>query len=111
MRPTTVTVTASGTSAVVVLDYLPTPFNVGLAVVVSGSPTYTVQHSYDDPFAYGSNYSTSATWFPYSGATLSGATANGEGSYTTPRRACRLVTSGAANTAATLTVVQGGNAG
>lgn len=110
MRPTTVTVTNSGISSVVVLDYLPDPFNVGLAVVVTGSPTYTVQHSYDDPFAFGANYSTSATWFPYSGANLSGATGNNEGSYSTPRRACRLNVSGSSTTA-TLTVIQGGNAG
>lgn len=109
MRPTTVTVTNTGISSVVVLDYLPTPLNVGLAVVVTGNIAYTVQHSYDDPFAFGANYSASATWFPYSGGTLSGATTNAEGFYTTPRRACRLNVTSGSGTTATMTVIQGGN--
>lgn len=114
MRPTSVSVVSGGSSSPIVLDYWPNPFAVGLAVVVSGSVGYTVKHTYDDPANYASGtYTLSATWFPYSGAgSLSGGTANSEGAYTTPRRACMLfVSSGGGTTAATLTAIQSVNAG
>jgi hypothetical protein len=54
MRPTTLTLTNVSTSAPVPLNQYVTPFNVALgATVVSGTPTYTVQYTFDDVFAPG----------------------------------------------------------
>ncbi len=52
MRPTTLTLTNVSTSVPVPLNQYVTPFNVALgATVVSGTPTYTVQYTFDDVFA------------------------------------------------------------
>jgi hypothetical protein len=65
-----------------------TPFNIGIGcVVVSGTPTYRVQHTFDDPDG------ASPVWFTH--ATITGATANADGNYAFPVRGIRLeVTSG-----------------
>mgnify|MGYP000166692795 CR=1 FL=1 len=49
MRPTSVTVSGTGTSSVVVPDYNISPFNVGVGCKISATATYTVEHTYDDP--------------------------------------------------------------
>lgn len=88
MRP--VTVIASGVSASnpVILDYRFTPFNVSVAVKTSGTITYTVQHTFDDPF--GPNGLSSATWFDNDDPALVGATSNQAGNYAFPVRAIRV---------------------
>jgi hypothetical protein len=48
MRPMIATKTGTGESSPLVLDHYRAPFNVGFAVVVSGTVTYTVQHTFDD---------------------------------------------------------------
>lgn len=104
MRPITVSQTGVGPSVPIVLDYLVAPFQVSIGCKVTGTATFTVEHTYDDPFASGFS-PLSATWFP--NATLTAKTANAEGSYTLPVRAIRLsITSGTGTVAAT--IVQAG---
>lgn len=79
------------------------PFNIGVGcVVVSGSPTYKVEHTFDDP------QGSSKTWFDH--ASLTGKTANADGNYAFPVRGIRLsVTSGSGVVRAVL--IQAGIAG
>lgn len=77
-----------------------TPFNVGFGVTISGTPTYTVQHTFDNPWE-----TTSPVWFDH--PTVSGETANADGNYAFPVAAIKVaVTSGTGT--ATLTVIQAG---
>lgn len=103
MRPTTVSVTGVDTSAVVVPDYISSPFNVGIGCTVTGTATYTVEHTFDDVFSLNFNPAT-ATWIANSGLTAK--TTSTDGNYAFPVRGIRLkVTSGTGTVA--MTVVQG----
>ena len=88
MRPVTVTVSAVEASAVIPLDHYQSPSTVAIGVkITTGPATYTVQHTFDDPFD--PNFSAgSATWYPH--ATLAAQTANADGNYAYPPRAVRL---------------------
>ena len=48
MKVQTVSKTGAGNSSALVMNTNISPFNVGFGVVVSGSVTYTVQHTFDD---------------------------------------------------------------
>lgn len=53
MRPVTYTLSAAGVGPWVPLDYLSTPFNVGIGVTLSADAagvTYDVEHTFDDLF-------------------------------------------------------------
>ena len=108
MRPIRVSLTGSPeVSTPIVIDQYLGPTNIALGVQVSGTITYTVQHTYDDPFAVGFNPAT-AVWFNHS--TLSAQTTNAESNYAYPPRAVRLTTTAGTGTA-TLTLVQSGATG
>jgi hypothetical protein len=104
MRPITVTVTGTGSSAAIPTDYYTNPFNIGFAVVISGAVDYTVEHTFDniqDPTA-------TITWFPH--PTVFNEAANQDGNYAFPVTAVRLtnnVGTGAGATS-TLTLIQAG---
>jgi hypothetical protein len=107
MRSTTVSVTGTGNSNPINMDLYISPFNVGMgAVVVSGTPTYTVQHSFDNPLATGYS-AANATWFDHPDMTAQ--TANLDGNYAFPVAAIRLYVTGAG--VAQLTVIQAGIVG
>lgn len=104
MRP--VTVVADGTtpnSAVVPIDQYIAPTNIAMGVVVSGTVTFQVQHTYDDPFAEDFDPAT-AVWFNH--PTLTGS-ANADSNYAFPPRAVRI-TRTAGTGSATMTLVQSG---
>jgi hypothetical protein len=104
MKPAVVTITNTGVSAPIVTDYLISPFNIGFGVVITGSPTYTVQHTFDDPFTATFNPAT-ATWFNHED--LVSQTTSQDGNYAFPVRAVRLnVSSGTGTT--TITLIQAG---
>ena len=66
-----------------------TPFNIGLgAVVVSGTPTYRVEHTFDDVYAENFNPATAA-WFSHA-SLVSVVNANADGNYAFPIQALRL---------------------
>ena len=93
MNVETVAVTGAGTSAVT--KVIPSsPFNIGFGVVVSGSATYTIEHTFD-----GVNF--------YSHEVLVAKTDNQDGNYAFPVAGIRInLTSGAGTV--TLTAIQAG---
>ena len=104
MRAVTISQTNTGVTNPVPMDQYLTPFNVGFGVVVtSGSPTYTVQHSFDNPLAEGYSAST-ATWFNH--PDVASETANADGNYAFPVAAIRLSVTGTG--VATMTIAQAG---
>lgn len=111
MRPIRLTTTdASGaatSSVAAVMDINMTPFDVGFGVVVTGTVNYTVQHTFDDPFAATFSVAT-ATWFDH--ADVAGETANQAGSYSFPVRAIR-VKQNSGDGSTVCTVVQAGMPG
>lgn len=111
MRPITLnTRDASGgakTSGLAVLDTYQDPFNVGFGAVVTGTATYTVQHTFDDPLADGFTPS-SATWFDHEFVTA--ATTSQDGNYAFPVRAIRISQASGSGSVA-LTVIQAGMPG
>lgn len=92
-----------------VTDTYASPFAVGIGVKIVGaaSAIYTVQHTFDDPFAVDiAALPTNATW--YNNATLVSATTNQDGNYAFPVRAIRIIIASAASAQATMTIVQAG---
>ena len=102
MRPTTKTVTGVATSAWIPLDRNANPFNIGFGAVVSGTVTYTVQHTFDNV----QDSTVTPTVFDH--PVVAGKTVNSDGNYAYPVRAIRLnVTAGTGTV--TLTVMQAGS--
>lgn len=100
MRQQVVSRTNTGSSAIIPMNLDSTPFNVGFGVTITGTPTYTVQHTFDNPWT-----TTSPVWFDH--PTVAGETANADGNYAFPVAAIKVaVTSGTGT--ATLTVIQAG---
>jgi hypothetical protein len=101
MNLNTITVTGVGRSNVCAVDDFQAPFNVGIgAKLVSGSATFNVEYSFDDPMASGYT-SAGATWYVASG--FSAVTASTGGSFTVPCKAVSInITSGAGTVTATL---------
>lgn len=101
MRPTSVTVTNAATSTWIPVDYTKTAFNLGIMVdVTSGTPTWVVQVTMDDPFD--STITPTAVAAP---APLETGTTDEVGSITVPCRAVRITQTGTG--VSTMTVVQG----
>jgi hypothetical protein len=100
MRPQVIRITGTGTTAWIPLDYKQNPFNIGLGIVVNGTITYDIEHTFDDVF----DASVTPTAFKHS--TLVAQTANKDGNYAFPVRAVRVNnTAGTGST--TLTILQG----
>ena len=105
MRQQIATKSGSGTtgaSNVLTTDLYISPFNVGFGVVVTGTVTYTVQHTFDNPQTIAS-----PTWFPH--PTIASKSDNQDGNYAFPVAAIRVLVS--ASTGAytvTMTLIQAG---
>jgi hypothetical protein len=95
---------AAGVTAPVPLDQYISPFNVSLAIVPTGTATYTVQYTFNDPFAAGFTPAT-ATWFNHPDITAE--SGNNDGNFAFPVRATRLNVS-ACNNNVTFYVTQAG---
>lgn len=104
MRPTTVSVTGVGTSALVPFDHYKNPNVAAVSVKVSGTVTYTVEYTFDDIWSNGFNPAT-ASYMPL--PDLSGLSANADGNFAFAPRACRLKVTAGTGTA-TMTVIQAG---
>jgi len=102
MRPQDITQTGTGITAWIPLNYRQSPFNVGFgAVIVSGTATYTVQHTFDDVF------DATVTPVAFDNSVVAAQTTNKDGNYAFPVRAIRLnVTAGVAPVVR-LTALQG----
>ena len=99
MKVQTVSKTGTGSSSALVMNTNISPFNVGFGVVVTGTVTYTIQHTFDDP-AVGFT-----TWFSH--PTVVDETTNQDGNYAFPVTGVKvLVTAGTG--AAALNLIQAG---
>ena len=100
MRAIVLTASGGTASSVAAMNLNATPFAVGFGVAVTGSVTYTVQHTFDDVYAPTFNPAT-ATWYPH--ATVAAATASADGNYAFPVRGIRVnATAGTGSVIATL---------
>jgi hypothetical protein len=100
MTPITITKTGTGRSAVMAPDSFQNPFNVGVLVTVTGTATYNIEFSMDDPMT-----AAPTVWAVASG--FSAATASASGSLTVPCHAISInVTSGTGTV--TAQIVQAG---
>ena len=100
MRPKSITKTGTGTTNWFPVDFAQQVVEIGLGVVVSGTVTYDIEHTFDDV------YNSAVTPVAFKHATLVSQTANKDGSYVAPIRAIRINnTAGTGST--TLTIIQG----
>ena len=97
MTPVTISQTGVGNSAATKVDTFIAPFNIGFGVVVTGTVTYTVQHSFDG-----------TDWFNH--PDVAAETANADGNYAFPVLLIRLTVNSGSGTA-TLTAIQAGLVG
>ena len=93
MKVSVLTKTGTGQSPTLVPNAADV-FNVGFGVVVSGTVTYTVQHTFDN-----------TNWFDHDSTDLVDATTNQDGNYAYPVAGIRVnVTAGSGT--ATMTAIQ-----
>jgi hypothetical protein len=78
-----------GNGKAIPLDYMVSPANWALAVIVTGTVTYTVQHTFDDVFSL-SFVEATATWFDHDSSALVAASMNQDGNYAFPPTATRI---------------------
>lgn len=98
MRRVVETVTGVGISPTIPMDYRSQVFNIGLGCVITGTATYSVQHTFDDIY----NPAITPTWFTH--AFIAAATTNQDGNYAFPVAALRLNVTASTGTV-TLTVL------
>lgn len=77
-----------GSSDIMVLDTIANPTTIALAAIVTGSPNYTVECTYDDYAPAWDMIANSPTWFPVSGFTAQ--TSNQDGALNRPATAIRI---------------------
>lgn len=100
MLPQIISKTGTGTTAWIPVDYKQAPFSIGFGAVVSGTITYTIEHTFDDIF------DSTITPTAFSHGTVAAKTTNQDGNYAFPIRALRINnTAGTGST--TLTILQG----
>jgi hypothetical protein len=100
MRPQVISLTGTGQSAWIPLDYKQSPFNVGMGCTVSGTVTYDIEHTFDDV------YDASVTPIAFKNSTITGKSANFDGNYAFPIRAVRINNTAGTGTT-TITLLQG----
>ena len=99
MKQQTVSKTGTGSSDVIVVNTNVTPVNIGFGVLVTGTVTYTVQHTFDDP---ATGFS---TWFSH--PTVVDETTNQDGNYAFPVTGIKVLVTAGDGTAA-LKLIQAG---
>lgn len=88
MTPITISKTGTGRSAIIASDSFQNPFNVGIVATVTGTATFNIEISMDDP-----STGTPSVWAVDAG--FSAKTADTNGSITVPHHALSInVTSG-----------------
>ena len=104
MRPMVTQITGGNTgfSTALPLDHYQSPFHVGFGLVITGTVTATVQHSFDEISV---TTPASATWFNH--PSVAGVTSSIDGNYAFPVRAIRInMTAGTGSVV--LTAIQAG---
>lgn len=100
MRPQVVTLSSATTSSPLPMDTKQSPFSVGIGVTVTGTATYTVEHTFDDVLG-----GATPVWLP--NATLAAATTSQSGNYAFPVTAIRLNVTAWTSGNVVMTVLQG----
>ena len=100
MRPAVIAQTGVGSSPTYVTNTNTTPFNLGFGVVVTGTVTYTVQHTFTET-AFGAT----PVWFSH--PTIAAKSDNQDGNYAFPVSGIKVLVTAGAGTA-TLTLIQAG---
>jgi hypothetical protein len=101
MRPVQISRTDAGSTAWVPLDYIQSPFNVGIMCeITAGTPNYTVQVTYDDIF------DPAVTPTAIAHDTLAAQTSSADGQQASPVRAARLTVNSGSGTVK-MTLLQG----
>ena len=108
MRPQTISQTGVGFSNPARVDYRQANFQVGVGVNVTGTVSYTLQHTFDDiaDFADIADYNTNATWFDNSDTALVAASDKQDTNYAFPIQSSRIEVLSGSGTA-TATYLQG----
>lgn len=88
MRPVELTVTGVATSAPVVLDQYISPFATSIFCVITGTATYTVQYTGDNPYATVSGFAGTVDWTDH--PSLTAKTTDADSNLAYPARAIRL---------------------
>lgn len=103
----TIGVNGAGDSRTIILDTYQMPFNLSVGALVTGTPTYRLQYTYDDVFAATWPNSSTQNWFTHS--TMTGLTASADATINNPVTAIRIgITTGASPQSITLRVIQSG---
>jgi len=104
MKLTTITQTGTGRSAVCAVDDFQAPFNIGIGAKLTGTATFNIEYSFDDPMADGYT-AAGATWYVATG--FSGVSASTGGSFTIPCKALSINITASTGTV-TATIIQAG---
>jgi hypothetical protein len=99
MKVQIVSKTGTGSSSAIAMNDNVTPFNVGFGVTVTGTVTYTIQHTFDDP-ATGFT-----TWFSH--PTIAAKSDNQDGNYAFPVSGIKVLVTAGSGTA-TMNLIQAG---
>jgi hypothetical protein len=106
MKLATITVTGVGRSNVCAVDDFQVPVNVGIGAKLTGTATFNIEYSFDDPMADGYTAGT-ATW--YIAPSLGTLSATTGGSLTIPCKAISINITANTGTV-TATIIQAGPA-
>ena len=104
MTPKTVSKTGTGRSGVIALDWFTNPYNVALQAALSGTATFSVEITLEDPMDSGFDAST-AVWTAVTN--LSAITASALAQSTIPAKGVSINVASGTGTV-TLTVLQAG---
>lgn len=99
MKVQIVSQTGVGSSDALVMNTNQTPFNVGFGVTVTGTVTYSVQHTFDDP-ATGFSI-----WFSH--PSVAAQTDNDDGNYAFPVTGVKVLVTAGTGTV-TMNLIQAG---
>jgi hypothetical protein len=99
MKTQTVSKTGTGSSSAIVMDTNVSPFNVGFGVVATGTVTYSIQHTFDNPSIGFS------TWYTH--PTIAAKSDNQDGNYAFPVTGIKVLVTAGTGTA-TLNLLQAG---
>lgn len=104
MKLTTITATGVSRSNVCAVDDFQTPFNIGIGAKLTGTATFNIEYSFDDPMADGYT-AAGATW--YIAPSLGTLSASTGGSLTIPCKAISINIT-ADTGSVTATIIQAG---
>ena len=99
MKLQTVAKTGTGSSPAIVVNTNISPVNIGFGVIATGTVTYSIQHTFDDP-AVGFT-----VWYTH--PTIAAKSDNQDGNYAFPVTGIKVLVTAGAGTA-TLNLIQAG---